>query len=214
MASVYCLKTGMEVHYRKFEPADTGTCVSLLRRSFKPPPDRLKFRLWAEEATIYRPDNFIATARQRDYHVAEVGKCVVGLVGIERFGLAAWQVEQLEWAAKAGVEVTVTQPPVAEVRDLTVAAEFQRKQLGRFLLIAAMLKKIDEGVQHFHAYPPPGALPLFEYAGFEQKGKPLESAWWGTATPHYMHIGAGKPAMLANALERLGEKVAGAPAYS
>ena len=203
MAVEYNLKSGIRLKYRKFERSDSIPCVTILHRGFKPPLEKHALMLWGKEMEAYKSAHFQSTAKKRDYHVAEVDGCIVGMIGIERFPPATWRVGEAKRTGADTNPASLASPPTAEILDLAVAPEFCGKQVDSALLLLTMLRKIEQDVGYFHAYAPLHALPAFHYAGFGAWGKPMKSIMLGDAHPLWTCVPAEKKSALQDALREI-----------
>lgn len=197
----YHLKSGVKVRFRPFEQSDVRVCVGMMFGTYKPPSDKWEKHMWMNEMKAFWPEGFASTARKRDYHIAEINGHALGMVGAERFPPAAWRVEDAKRTGAAPDLANLPSPPAAVILDLAVTPQFQGKHIGRLLLIATMLRKIEQGVEHFYAYAPPHALPVFQYAGFDASGGPAKSIMWETAHPLRAHMSVEKKGLLHEALQ-------------
>lgn len=214
MVVEYYLKSGAKVCYRAFESRDLRPCLGMIFANYKPPQDSWGYGLWQNEMKAFRPVEFISTARGRDYHVAESEGRVIGMAGIERFPPSAWRVEEAKRKGEPVDPASLQSPPAAVILDLAVMPEFQCRHVGRLLLLATMLRKIEQGVEHFYAYAPSHALPLFCRAGFTAASEPISSVMWGAAYPVLARAPPEKKGELRRALQAIQAQHSFEPAAS
>jgi len=197
------LKSGLKVRVRPFEQKDLRTCVGLMFSTYKPPQDEPGKKMWLGEMKAFWPDELASTARKRDYHIAESGGEAIGMIGIERFQPAAWRVEEAKRFGEPADLSTLQSPPAEHILELEVAPEIQCKHVGRLLLLAAMLRKIEQGVEHFYAYAPAHALPLLRHGGFVASTEPVTSVMWGAAHSLRARVPAENKGELQDALRAI-----------
>jgi GNAT superfamily N-acetyltransferase len=205
MMGEYRLKSGVTVVCRKFQPKDSHSCSALLNQSFKI-PERIPpgaHQLYEKELAPYDWQNILRTAQKRDYRVAEVDGRVVGVVGVLRVPPAREIVQTAQRHGFHNDYIDQHRPAAAEVLDLVVKTEFRHKKIGSILMMAALVDKIAEGIQHFHAYPPARAAPLMLYGGFVKASDELDSIRWGKVLPFYARFPEGKTQPLFEAMEGL-----------